>query len=98
MIYMLFKDLDNCKACLNQININKCLGEDRTNGNVKEITNTNHDDYINGYRAVIPKPIFINKESTWLNKCDIYDYIEKEFDVTWFDKPKKLKKEVKTED
>jgi hypothetical protein len=96
---MLFKDIDSCNDCLCQININKGLDENRTNGNIEEIINSSHDDYTNGYRAVIPKPIFINKESKWLDRCDIYDYIEKEFDVTWFDKPKlKLKKEIKVED
>jgi hypothetical protein len=96
---MLFSDLEQCKQCLCQININKGLDENRTWGTVQEITNASHEDYKNGYMAVIPKPTFINNLSKWLDKCDKYEYIEKEFDVSWFDKPKlKLKKELKVED
>ena len=43
--------------------------------------------------------LFINSNSKWLDKCDIYEWDEGIFDASWFDKPKlKLKKEVKVED
>jgi hypothetical protein len=90
MTYLLFKDIEQCKLCLEQININKNLSKNRTNGIVQEIRNISHKDYIDGYRAVIPKPIFINKLSKWLYKCDKYEYIEKEFDKSWFYKIKQI--------
>jgi len=86
MIQMVFTSIEECEACLNQININKNKVPPNTFDVVHIWYNINHPDYIAGYRANIMKPTGGGIPSKWLANCSQFNWIEKEEDSSWYEK------------